>query len=122
MTENIAELEKTLRPAEYNKNISKKIRYVGLGPQAYFEFIKMLDDDYLTEWETMKMRYLFRDIWRKSFLYPLAVFAGFWMSFYRIFGLKNPRHLFYRSFRFFSSLGMANVTLFYINSWNVGNK
>ena len=43
MQENLAEIEKTLRPGNYNKLMSRKLTHVGLPPQAYFEFIKMLD-------------------------------------------------------------------------------
>ena len=43
MQENFEEIEKTLRPDNYRKLMNRKISYVGLGPQAYFELIKMLD-------------------------------------------------------------------------------
>ena len=43
MQDNFEEIERTLRPDNYRKLINTKYRYVGLGPQAYFEFVKMLD-------------------------------------------------------------------------------
>ena len=43
MEENFAEIEKTLRPKNFKKLQNIKKTRVGLPPQAYFEFTKMLD-------------------------------------------------------------------------------
>ena len=132
----IKSIEKNLRPDYYKKQIKLDTKYVGLPPQAYFNFLKYIDvidiiylititliqDDYLTEWEVMKFRTVFKSVFFTSFVIPVSTFAVFWLAFPRMFGFIAFRSQFYRSLRLACTLTNMGCVYALVNSFPFPNK
>lgn len=119
---NFTSIEKHIRPSYYKKQKNLDNKYVGLPPQSYFSLLKFIDDDYLTEWECLKMRSTFKTMWNLSFTLPLATFGVFWIGFPKMFNMFTYRPQFHRMFRimFCSANTLCAWVLF--NSFPFPNK
>lgn len=71
-------IEKTLRPCYYKKQQSLKTEYVGLTPFQIMNFYIFLDDEYLSEFETYKLKKVFYSSALLGLISPfVAMYLGY---------------------------------------------
>ena len=70
-------------------------------------YLYIIQDDYLTEWEVMKLRNVFWEKWIQSSVIPIALWAVFYKLSNRMFGIYIERPVFFRPLRFYASFGLS---------------
>ena len=115
-------IEKHLRPSYYKTQKKKSMSNVGLPPQTFFAFICHIDDDYLTDWEVMKFKEVFRKKMFESMGIPIALSIMFYnLSPYFLRIYVNRVHF----SRMYKSMICTNLTIMsylYINTKPFPNK
>jgi hypothetical protein len=79
-------------------------------------YFKITQDDYLTEWEVMKLRNVFWERWLQSTLIPLGLAALAYRYNNRLFGIYIERPTFYRPWRLWSSLCIGSIVWLLLNT------
>lgn len=109
-------IEKHLRPTYYKTQKKRSLSHVGLPPQVYFAFITHLDDDYLTDWEVMKFREIFKRKIYESMGLPVVMGVMFYVASPFYLRIYVNRVHFYRCYRFVISFGLSLMSYLYINT------
>ena len=79
----IVEMERILNPAWFKRRTQEKDDYCTLSTSQYWDWLTYIDDDYLTEWEVIKMKELYRcQAQELSGQFVVHTAAGWFASFF----------------------------------------
>ena len=115
-------IEKTLRPSYYCQQMNKKKNFVAIGPHAYYQFIRYLDDDYLSEWELFKIKTCNRFFCALSIATPCAVAGLFYYLAPKLLGQIDGYRSHFKTIRLGVGISIASLVYAELNMYPLSNR
>ena len=82
----VYQMERKLNPVNFYRRLSKNSQFCRISTSYYWDWLTYIDDDYLTEWEVLRMKELYHQQLQDLTAQTVICFGGGWLLTFPLMG------------------------------------